>query len=76
MKRSGFILALLCLALCTAGASAQEKYPAKPVKIIVPYAPGGATDITARLFAQKFQEAWGVPVTVEKIGRASCRERV
>ena len=65
MKRSGFILALLCLALCTAGASAQEKYPAKPVKIIVPYAPGGATDITARLFGDQMRQSLGEQFVVE-----------
>jgi len=65
VKRSGFILALLCLALCTAGASAQEKYPAKPVKIIVPYAPGGATDITARLFGDQMRQSLGEQFVVE-----------
>ena len=48
-------------------AAAQATYPDKPVRFIVGFTAGGATDITARLFAQKFQEAWGVPVTVENI---------
>src|SRR6266480_88130 len=46
MKRFGLALAL-CLALGAVTASAQDKYPSRPVKIIVPYAPGGATDILA-----------------------------
>jgi tripartite-type tricarboxylate transporter receptor subunit TctC len=40
-------------------------YPNKPVRIIVGFTPGSATDITARVFAQKFSELWSVPVTVE-----------
>ena len=47
MRRVGFGLALLCIAFGTVTASAQDKYPSKPVKIVVPYAPGGATDIVA-----------------------------
>ena len=42
-------------------------YPNKPVRIIVSFTPGSATDITARMFAQKFSELWAVPVTVENI---------
>ena len=49
MRRVGFGLALLCIAFGTVTASAQDKYPSKPVKIVVPYAPGGATDIVARI---------------------------
>jgi tripartite-type tricarboxylate transporter receptor subunit TctC len=44
---------------------AQVGYPEKPVRMIVGFTPGSATDITARMFAQKFSEAWGQPVTVE-----------
>jgi tripartite-type tricarboxylate transporter receptor subunit TctC len=40
-------------------------YPNKPVRMIVGFTPGSATDVTARLFAQKFSEMWGVGVTVE-----------
>src|SRR5262245_19065468 len=65
VRRSGLLLALLCLALGTAVAWAQEKYPSKPVKIIVPYAPGGATDITARLFGDQMRQILGEQFVVE-----------
>jgi len=54
-------------ALLAAGQAAAQNYPDKPVRIIVGFTPGSATDITARMFAQKFNEAWNVPVTVENI---------
>ena len=44
---------------------AQQTYPAKPIRFISPYAPGGATDVIARLVGQKLGEAWGIPVVVE-----------
>ena len=43
-----------------------QGYPSRPVRIIVGFTAGSATDITARLFAQKLNEAWKTPVTVEK----------
>ena len=48
-----------------------QTYPWRPVRIIVGFTAGSATDITARLFAQKLNEAWNVPVTVENIPGAS-----
>ena len=57
-------LVVLACALVVAPASGQQ-YPTKPVRIMVPYAPGGGTDILARLFAQKMTEAWGPSVVVE-----------
>jgi tripartite-type tricarboxylate transporter receptor subunit TctC len=55
----------LALAALAAPAIAQDKYPSKPVKIIVPYAPGGATDITARLFGEQLKNILGQNFVVE-----------
>jgi len=46
-------------------AVAQDKYPSKPVKIVVPYAPGGGTDITARLFGDHMKNSLGQQFVVE-----------
>ena len=54
---------LFALALVSAAAAAQ--FPTKPVRIVVPYAPGGGTDIISRQLAQKLAEAWGQNVFVE-----------
>jgi tripartite-type tricarboxylate transporter receptor subunit TctC len=60
-------LAALAVVFSGLSAFAQGAYPDKPVRFIVGFTPGSATDITARLFAQKFAEAWNVPVTVENV---------
>ena len=70
MSRIGqFTLAAL-LALAHAVALAQG-YPNKAIKIIVPFPPGGGTDIGTRIIAQKLSEAWGQPVLVENRGGAA-----
>lgn len=58
---------LIALALfCSFASSAQaQNYPDRPVRIIVPYAPGGITDIAARLVGAKLGEMWGQQVVVE-----------
>jgi tripartite-type tricarboxylate transporter receptor subunit TctC len=62
-------LMTVCASLAALGtlplAHAQSTFPNKPVKIIVPSAPGDGSDIMARVVAQKLQERWGQPVTVE-----------
>jgi tripartite-type tricarboxylate transporter receptor subunit TctC len=63
MKRLGLALALL--ALGTASGLAQDKYPSKTVKIVVPYAPGGATDITSRLYGDQLRQILGQQFIVE-----------
>ena len=60
MKR----IAVLMLALFAAGASAQS-YPTKPIRIVVPYAAGGTSDILARQIGPELNKAWGQPVVVE-----------
>src|SRR6185503_16848292 len=65
--RMAWLTAGLAIAL-TGPAMAATKtagYPTKPIRLIVPLAPAGSTDIVARLVAQKFNEAWGQPVIVD-----------
>jgi tripartite-type tricarboxylate transporter receptor subunit TctC len=57
--------ALIALALLAGGQASAQNYPDRPIRILVGFTPGSATDITARMFAQKLNEAWGVTVTVE-----------
>lgn len=51
--------------LVTVTAVAQQDFPVKPVRMIVPYAPGGATTIVARLLGEKLTESWGQPILVD-----------
>jgi tripartite-type tricarboxylate transporter receptor subunit TctC len=65
VKRAGFFAALLALAFGAMQAQAQERYPAKPVRIVVPYAPGGATDIVARIVGDQMRQILGQSFVVE-----------
>jgi tripartite-type tricarboxylate transporter receptor subunit TctC len=61
----GALFAALCGATTASAQSAADKYPDKPIKIIVPFAPGGSTDIIARVIGAKMTENWGQTVVVE-----------
>ncbi|RYE81591.1 MAG: hypothetical protein EOP19_17980, partial [Hyphomicrobiales bacterium] len=61
------IAAVALLAACVA-AAAQAPYPTGPVKIIVPFAAGGASDLVARTVAERLQALWGQGVVIENIG--------
>jgi tripartite-type tricarboxylate transporter receptor subunit TctC len=58
------MLAVLVATLLASAAQAQS-YPSKPIRIIVPYAAGGTSDILARQIGPKLSDAWGQPVVVE-----------
>ncbi|MBV9189435.1 MAG: tripartite tricarboxylate transporter substrate binding protein [Betaproteobacteria bacterium] len=57
-----FLVAALCAAVSLSHA---ESYPSKPIRLIVPYAAGGTSDILARQIGPKLTEAWGQPVVIE-----------
>ena len=66
-----FPAAALALVLILPGAAGAQRFPEKPVHMIVPYPPGGSIDVVARSIAQKFQESTGQPMVVENRGGAA-----
>jgi tripartite-type tricarboxylate transporter receptor subunit TctC len=61
-------LVALCLVLCGNAVRAQvPHYPTKPIRLVVPFTPGGSSDILARAVGQKLTEAWGQPVVIDNV---------
>jgi len=71
MTRLVRLLAALAVACCALslvrGLAAQTTWPDRPVRVVVGFTAGSATDVSARIFAQKFGEAWGQPVIVDNV---------
>ncbi|MCC6473999.1 MAG: tripartite tricarboxylate transporter substrate binding protein [Burkholderiales bacterium] len=64
-RRCAALMALAAVLLCAMAPAPAQDYPVRTVRLIVPNAPGGGTDVLARLFAQHLQDAWKQSVIVE-----------
>jgi tripartite-type tricarboxylate transporter receptor subunit TctC len=65
MARNIRFLLALCAAIASPAGAADAAYPSRPIRVIVPFAPGGSTDVVARLIGQKLTESWGQQVIVD-----------
>jgi tripartite-type tricarboxylate transporter receptor subunit TctC len=67
MRTAANIIFASCVAFttCASGAQTQKDYPQRPIRVIITVAPGGGADITARMIAQKFTDAWGQQAIVD-----------
>ena len=62
--------AAVCALLLTAGTAAAQSYPLKPVRVVIPWPPGGGNDIAGRIVMQKVAESLGQPFTIDNRGGA------
>ena len=66
------VVAFFATVLATmSGAGAEEAYPSRPIRLIVPYSAGGASDVMARYFGQKLTELWKANVVIENMAAAA-----
>jgi tripartite-type tricarboxylate transporter receptor subunit TctC len=65
MKRAGWILVSFVCVAAGMHAAAQDKYPSRPIKVLVSYAPGGAVDIVARIVTEQMRQTMGQPFVIE-----------
>ncbi len=61
---SGILFSVLVLIGWASGIQSQEKYPTRAINVILPFAPGGSTDVAARVTASFLSKKWGVPINV------------
>lgn len=65
LRIRGFVIALSAWLICMGGhVQAQEKFPSKPIELIIPFTPGGATDLTSRALAKAVEAKLGQPIAV------------
>ena len=75
MSRISRIVRIACCVVflcCMTSMVFAQEYPTKPIRFVVPYPPGGSSDIMARIIGQKFTESWGQPVIVDNRAGASA----
>jgi tripartite-type tricarboxylate transporter receptor subunit TctC len=70
MKRFLVMFLLLCLTLLVAGPAPAAEWPTKPLTLIIPWAPGGATDVSSRMLVERFKDKLGQPVMINNQGGA------
>lgn len=64
------VIALALTAACVCGNAVAQTYPSRQITLIVPFPPGGSTDVTARIMAEKLRPILGQPVIIENVGGA------
>ena len=71
LSRRSAVVALASACLAPLTVHAQASYPDKPIRFIVPYPPGGGTDVIARIVQEKFHQTLGQPIVIENRGGAA-----
>src|SRR4051794_27034159 len=64
------LVAVLALALVTLASAHAQPFPSRPITLIVPFPPGGSTDTTARIMAERMRPILGQPIVIENVGGA------